>query len=1279
MKLIFFGKGEGRMTNGENQSNYVTSENMPQGKSVQRIFQAIDAGDEETARQIIVSEKLGAAEIPIAYRKKLLSAYGRYLSFGEFVDEYAQKLGIEYRDYSSYELLKLSSILLEGRGTRVKSNFYLSMYYLARLFCDKYRDQEIYVLNQPSPEEEKSGFEHYLRGSNMQKAKSELQTLADKGFPQAMKPLCEVCTALDDTDGAKRWARLSDIYEPLSYKQPTTTFAAAMQGRFRALEELSRLSDTRYPGEIFQAPAKIKTIIDTWMVRYYENLAYDGYGTALYQLAGYYGDKENSEEEKRNLALACSLGCGFAHEAQYWNLMSRMGTDLISTQKLSESELDQAQRHYEEAVSAGFVRIKQEKNSLKAFRKKHSQYSYQAAASSDATSSGMQAYRKELDRKEPWKNFFLTGLPLKDETIGILGLVTKDIDLMSYGTLGKLARQGDEKRHKEKLIREQLDEERRKDRLSHPAETYSMQGIQDDSGSFSESQAARNDILDAQSREGYELPDFALAEYAESIFCPCCGRKMTGSSERLVCRYCHTFVNVPSQDRELFIRYFNISHLYRQIGSFDEAMEYADLMKERFAGSYEGYWAHMLARYGVVFVEGAYLYHINRMTRDELMYDEDFLKLMEMTEGREKAWYYEMEKDFADTLSEYISKRKKTESVWKRPLILCYSKYDKPACEYVSGFKRQVDPSVKMLDINNLSVGCDIDDEAVVYFGIKSCPVMLMIASSREHFQFCGNVFGRFREFARSHSDRMIISIAVGNEDGIFDGAFKNGALFTDRDPVASVMDVAANKINEKNGINGIDDYFLGVGKNTPGSGLIGRLNQWRYSQGLEDKPAQSSSNRIKKIEIEVKNPLVFNSLQDRLINCFPITSGGQFVIRVEFRKTFTVPTNAELNVYIYDQDENLTYYNEDTMRFTPGQDLYLVTFNQHNTEGTPYLRENCVYYVAFQYGDEWVYTAFYVEESQETRYLKGMAELLDVEVPKDARSLSEEERKQARLKRTRELINRRIKASEPGWKVSACTEKVKKAFKEEQNIGHFAILSPSGRVRSFANCRGREKMIQTSFWQNITDVLCVKSGILGLTKGRFLLYSGTDKRLRDIVSPLRDVVEIFDYHMDYSGGMRPLVVVQPYRALVITPTQVTQINGDYSYGAYVKVTEHSRIVSYDIMPKPPLEKMRTYDKYGQIEGIDRTTGQFYDLGKIIADDVLHLEKCNDQYVWLDFLGEIHSYSTFNYVPIEIRLKKKKAKAIFAYDSTLYGVMPDNRVEVLYGKDELGILEDQNQ
>ena len=147
----------------------------------------------------------------------------------------------------------------------------------------------------------------------------------------------------------------------------------------------------------------------------------------------------------------------------------------------------------------------------------------------------------------------------------------------------------------------------------------------------------------------------------------------------------------------------------------------------------------------------------------------------------------------------------------------------------------------------------------------------------------------------------------------------------------------------------------------------------------------------------------------------------------------------------------------------------------------------------------------------------------------------------------------------------------------------------------------------------------------------------------------------------------------------MITPTQVTQINGDFSHGACVKKIKQNNYVSYNIVPQAPEFERKLYDEYGKLDGIDRTTGKLYAFGRHIADNVLQISECKHKQVWLDFFGGIHSDQEDYAGPIEAQLKKRRAKALFSYELTLYGVMPDNSVEVIYGRDELGILEYQNQ
>ena len=425
--------------------------NCPQHDLLVRVCRLIDNGDENALRRFVVDNEIDVTRLPLKYYRKPLTRYGRFITFGQFFEEYEKQLGIERKRYTDYELLKLSEIFKDGRGTRVQPNYYLSIYYLARIFYHRSKDHLIYVLDQPSPEEYKQGFLHFLKGYDMLSAEKELRRMVYAGYPQAMRPLSDVLYELDEPQEGKYWRILSNWYDPLYDDDPLSIFAAILQNRFFALETLSEISEKRTPFNM----VKIREIIRLWTIRYYEQQTYQGNGLAMYRLSCYYEHSGDSQKAETCLKRAASMGCGYANKDLYWDEMNKIVADYYNT-NIDDSKYGNAAYYLEAALSAGMVKLEKERKKLKTIRKKAGDRAYEAAAASPAVAAAYERYRAERDSKKSWRNLFMTGAGLTDKEMGYLGMALHDQGAVSASLVMQHMRNKDEEAYKEKLIRDQM-------------------------------------------------------------------------------------------------------------------------------------------------------------------------------------------------------------------------------------------------------------------------------------------------------------------------------------------------------------------------------------------------------------------------------------------------------------------------------------------------------------------------------------------------------------------------------------------------------------------------------------------------------------------------------------------------------------------------------------------------------------------------------------------------------------------------------------------------------
>jgi len=130
----------------------------------------------------------------------------------------------------------------------------------------------------------------------------------------------------------------------------------------------------------------------------------------------------------------------------------------------------------------------------------------------------------------------------------------------------------------------------------------------------------------------------------EKKICECCGAYLTDQKTKWVCEHCLTEYKKSFVESDEVQRLLNQANKTRMQNKFiDSKNEYTDIIS-KYPECVDAYWGRLLSELGIEYVKGdedVYYPSCHRLTFSNILNEQDYLKVQELTDEDSKEWYEE--------------------------------------------------------------------------------------------------------------------------------------------------------------------------------------------------------------------------------------------------------------------------------------------------------------------------------------------------------------------------------------------------------------------------------------------------------------------------------------------------------------------------------------------------------------------------------------------------------------------------------------------------------------
>jgi hypothetical protein len=297
----------------------------------------------------------------------------------------------------------------------------------------------------------------------------------------------------------------------------------------------------------------------------------------------------------------------------------------------------------------------------------------------------------------------------------------------------------------------------------------------------------------------------------EKKVCECCGAYLVDYKDKWQCEHCLTEYKKSFVESDEVQRLLNEANHTRMQNKFIDAKnEYSDILS-KYPECVDAYWGRLLSELGIEYVKGdqdIYYPSCHRMTFSNIFKEDDFKKVMSLSDDESKAWYQEKATQIENIREEL---NKLTRNFDPFDVFISYKENDEKGnvtkdSQYVTDLYHSLTKMGYKVFLSRITLGQIAGNkyEPYIYSAISTAQAMITFSSEKGFLEatWVKNEWSRYLELIKRGQKKTgsLIPIYFGMDPYDFPIEFQGiqGFDFADMDILNKVESVISKIISKK-------------------------------------------------------------------------------------------------------------------------------------------------------------------------------------------------------------------------------------------------------------------------------------------------------------------------------------------------------------------------------------------------------------------------------------------------------------------------------------------------
>lgn len=258
----------------------------------------------------------------------------------------------------------------------------------------------------------------------------------------------------------------------------------------------------------------------------------------------------------------------------------------------------------------------------------------------------------------------------------------------------------------------------------------------------------------------------------EKKVCECCGAYLVDQKTKWVCEHCLTEYKKSFVESDEVQRLLNIANKTRLSNKFiDAKKEYTSII-EKFPDCTDAYWGRLLSELGIEYVkspEDIYYPSCHRLTFSNIFSEEDYKKVISLSDEESKPWYEDKAKQIEDIRIELINLTKNFDPF---DIFISYKENDDKGnvtkdSQYVTDLYHLLTDLGYKVFLSRITLGqiAGSKYEPYIYSAISTAQCMIVYATQKEYIEatWLKNEWSRYLELIHTGQKKKGSLIPIYN------------------------------------------------------------------------------------------------------------------------------------------------------------------------------------------------------------------------------------------------------------------------------------------------------------------------------------------------------------------------------------------------------------------------------------------------------------------------------------------------------------------------------------